>query len=376
MITIPFNKPVATALEASNLHAVLASDHMSGDGAFTKKCHTWIEQHTGCAHALLTHSGTAALEMAALAMGIGPGDEVILPSYTFSSTANAFALRGAQLVFVDIREDTLNLDEGLIAQAITPRTKAIAPVHYAGVACDMDAIMALATQHGLSVIEDAAQALGSSYKGKPLGTIGRFGALSFHETKNLISGEGGALLINQHVDAVPCEIIREKGTDRSQFFRGEIDKYTWRDVGSSYLPSELVAAFLCAQLQRSNDIQAERMTIWMRYWQLTEKLAQRGGLRRPVIPDRCTHNAHMFYVLLPNTEIRIRVQAGLKAAGIGAVPHYVPLHSAPAGLKFGQVAGSMSVTNDLSSRLLRLPLWIGLDAATQGLVVDELARWL
>ena len=295
---IPFNKPYMTGKELYYIAEAKFGNMLAGDGPFTKRCHQWLEQRTGSAKALLTHSCTAALEMAALLLDIQPGDEIIMPSFTFVSTANAFVLRGGVPVFVDIREDTLNLDERLIEAAITPRTKAIVPVHYAGVACEMDTIMAIARRHGLKVVEDAAQGVMSSYKGRALGSIGDLGAYSFHETKNVISGEGGALLVNDPELALRAEIIREKGTDRSRFFRGEVDKYTWQEVGSSFLPGELIAAFLWAQLEEAERITNDRLASWARYHELLEPLEAKGILRRPVIPEGCQHNAHMYYVLL------------------------------------------------------------------------------
>jgi dTDP-4-amino-4,6-dideoxygalactose transaminase len=345
---------------------------LAGDGPFTKRCHGWIEEKTGCHKALLTHSCTAALEMTALLLDIQPGDEVIMPSYTFVSTANAFVLRGGVPVFVDIREDTLNLDERLIEAAITPRTKAIVPVHYAGVACEMDTIMEIAQRHGLKVVEDAAQGVMSSYKGRALGSIGDLGAFSFHETKNVISGEGGALLVNDAKLALRAEIIREKGTDRSRFFRGEVDKYTWQEVGSSYLPGELIAAFLWAQLEEAHAITAKRLDSWERYHAALASLEAKGVLRRPVIPAGCQHNAHMYYVLLAPEIDRQGVLIELKRNEINSVFHYVPLHSSPAGQRYGRAHGLLDVTNRQSERLVRLPMWVGLTDAQQDRVVDVL----
>lgn len=346
---------------------------LAGDGPFTKKCHAWLEERTGTAKALLTHSCTAALEMTALLLDLKPGDEVIMPSYTFVSTANAFVLRGAVPVFVDIRPDTLNIDETKIEEAITTRTRAIVPVHYAGVGCEMDVIMDIANRHGLSVIEDAAQGLMASYKGKPLGAIGDFGAVSFHETKNVISGEGGALLVNNVRFAERSEIIREKGTDRSRFFRGQVDKYTWQEVGSSYLPGELIAAFLWAQLEEANEITARRLAIWNAYHAALAPLEKRGSLIRPTVPDSCVHNAHMYYVLMPDPEARTRALEVMKNAGINAIFHYIPLHDSPAGKRFARVSGEMRVTNSISQRLIRLPLWVGLSDLDGSRVVDVLA---
>jgi dTDP-4-amino-4,6-dideoxygalactose transaminase len=299
--------------------------------------------------------------MAAILADVGPGDEVIMPSFTFVSTANAFVLRGATPVFVDIRPDTLNLDENKIEQAITPRTRAIVPVHYAGVACEMDAIMDIAARHKLLVIEDAAQGIMATYKGRALGTIGHLGTLSFHETKNLIAGEGGALLVNDSRFAERAEIIREKGTNRSQFFRGQVDKYTWVDIGSSYLPSELIAAFLSAQMEEADAITRRRLEIWTTYHESLGDLEARGAVRRPVLPPYCTHNAHMYYLLLPTLEKRTAFIGGLREAGIQAVFHYVPLHAAPMGMRFGRAHGELRHTLDAGDRLARLPLWLGLE---------------
>jgi dTDP-4-amino-4,6-dideoxygalactose transaminase len=345
---------------------------LAGDGQFTKLCHGWLEQWSGCNKALLTHSCTAALEMAALLLDIQAGDEVIMPSFTFVSTANAFVLRGAVPVFVDIREDTLNLDETLIEAAITPRTRAIVPVHYAGVACEMDTIVAIARRHGLRVVEDAAQGVMAHYKGRALGSIGDLGAYSFHETKNVISGEGGALAVNDPALAQRAEIIREKGTDRSRFFRGEVDKYTWQDIGSSFLPGELSAAFLWAQFEEAENITAERLAVWQRYHDALAPLETAGLLRRPVIPAECEHNAHMYYVLLAAGIDRQRVLGALKAVGISAVFHYVPLHSSPGGQRFGRAHGDLAVTNRQSERLIRLPLWVGLAPEAQQQVIAVL----
>jgi dTDP-4-amino-4,6-dideoxygalactose transaminase len=337
---------------------------LSGDGPFTKKCHGWIEQQTGCTKALLTHSCTAALEMAAILADIQPGDEVIMPSYTFVSTANAFVLRGAVPVFVDIREDTLNIDERLIEAAITPRTKAIVPVHYAGVACEMDSIMDLASHYKLLVIEDAAQGLMATYKGRALGSIGHMGTFSFHETKNITSGEGGALLINDDRFVDRAEIIREKGTNRSRFFRGQVDKYTWCDTGSSYLPGELIAAFLWAQLEDADKITENRKNIWDYYHKEFADLEIAGKLRRPSVPAECQHNAHMYYLLLPDGEKRTQMIEQLKECGIQTVFHYVPLHLSPMGQKVGRLSDALPITETSAERLIRLPLWLGSDFAS------------
>lgn len=373
---IPFNWPHMTGKELYHIAQAHFNGSLAGDGPYTKRCHTWLETHAHCAKALLTHSCTAALEMAALLLDIKPGDEVIMPSYTFVSTANAFVLRGGVPVFVDIREDTLNLDERLIGDAITPRTRAIVPVHYAGVACEMDSILATARQHGLRVVEDAAQGVMASYKGRALGSLGDLGTYSFHETKNVISGEGGALLVNDNTLALRAEIIREKGTDRSRFFRGEVDKYTWQEAGSSFLPGELTAAFLWAQLEESERITRERLGSWHCYHERLEHLEKQGLLRRPIIPQECEHNAHMYYVLLAPELDRQRVLGTLKHHGIGAVFHYVPLHSSPAGLHHGRIHGSMATTDALSERLVRLPLWVGITPPAQDRVVEVLATAL
>jgi dTDP-4-amino-4,6-dideoxygalactose transaminase len=352
-----------------------AHDHgqLAGDGPFTKRCHDWLEKKTGCAKALLTHSCTAALDMAPLVLRIEPGDEVIMPSYTFVSTANAFVLRGAVPVFVDIREDTLNLDERLIESAITPRTRVIVPVHYAGVACDMDTIMSIVKRHGLKAVEDAAQGVMATFKGRALGSIGDLGAYSFHETKNVISGEGGCLLVNDPELVLRAEIIREKGTDRSRFFRGEVDKYTWQDVGSSFLPGELIAAFLWAQLEESDGITQQRLASWQRYHDLLAPLEAQGRLRRPIVPRDCGHNAHMYYVLLSPELDRQTILDELKLNEVGSVFHYVPLHSSPAGQRYGRTHGDLAVTDAVSRRLIRLPLWFGLTPAQQDKVVEVLS---
>lgn len=358
---IPFNKPYMTGKELWNIAQAHAKGHLAGDGSFTKLCNAWIEQRTGTGKALLTHSCTAALEMAALLAEVGPGDEVIMPSYTFVSTANAFVLRGATPVFVDIRPDTLNLDEKLVEAAVTPKTRAIVPVHYAGVGCEMDAIAAVARRYELLVIEDAAQAVMSSYKGRPLGSIGDLGAVSFHETKNVISGEGGALLVNNPRFAERAEVIREKGTNRSLFFRGQVDKYTWVDVGSSFLPGEIIAAFLWAQMEEVEAITRRRLAMWGTYHQWFAEAERAGKLRRPVVPGHCVHNAHMYHVLLPDLQRRTATIDRLKALGVHSVFHYVPLHSSPAGQKYGRAHGDLEVTDDVAERLLRLPMWVGME---------------
>lgn len=370
---IPFNFPYMTGKELHNIAEAHINGVLAGDGPFTAFCHKWLETHAGCIKGLLTHSCTAALEMSALLLEIEPGDEIIMPSYTFVSTANAFVLRGGIPVFVDIREDTLNLDERLIESAITPRTKAIVPVHYAGVGCEMDVIGSLAGSYNLGVVEDAAQGVMSKYKGRALGAIGNLGTYSFHETKNVISGEGGALLVNDPGLLERAEIIREKGTDRSRFFRGQVDKYTWQEVGSSFLPGELIAAFLSAQLDCAEQITKERLEIWERYYELTMPLESKGLLRRPFVPEYCQHNAHMYYVLLAPEIDRQEVLEELRRNEIYAVFHYVPLHSSPAGKRYGRVNGSLKVTDRVSEQIIRLPLWIGITETQQKLVVDVLA---
>ncbi len=358
---IPFNKPHMTGRELSYIAQAHSNGHLSGDGSFTKRCHAWLEERTQSSRALLTHSCTAALEMAALLLDLKPGDEVILPSYTFVSTASAFALRGAVPVFVDIREDTLNIDERLIEAAITPRTRAICVVHYAGVACEMDAIIQIANRYKLKVVEDAAQAIMSTYKGRPLGAIGDFGALSFHETKNIISGEGGAFLCRDGNTAERAEIIREKGTNRSRFFRGQVDKYTWVDIGSSFLPGEITAAFLTAQIEEADSITAGRLRIWERYHAWAANHESAGRIRRPVIPADRTHNAHMYYLLLPTLERRTKFIQQMKEQGVQTVFHYIPLHSSPAGATHCRTPFEMNVTDSISERLVRMPLWLGIE---------------
>lgn len=357
---IPLTAPDLSGKERRYVAEAVAARQLAGDGGFTKRCHAWLERETGAAKALLTHSCTAALEMAALLLDIMPGDEVIMPSYTFVSTANAFVLRGGVPVFVDIRRDTLNLDERLIEAAITPRTRAIAVVHYAGIACEMDAIMAAAARHGLAVVEDAAQGLLATYRGQALGSIGALGALSFHETKNVVSGEGGALLVNDASLAHRAEIVREKGTDRSRFLRGETDKYTWQDIGSSFLPSEIVAAFLLAQLEEARAITERRLRLWRMYDELLAPLEASGALSRPGVPAECTPNGHIYYVMLASDRGRQAVIDHLAAAGVRSAFHYVPLHNSPAGQRFGRAVGDLTVTAEASRQLLRLPLHAGL----------------
>ncbi len=358
---IRFNVPPFTGKETEYIIKAVNNQKICGDGEFTAKCNQWLEEKTGTKKALLTTSCTHATELAAILADIKPGDEVIMPSYTFVSTADAFVLRGATAVFVDIRPDTMNIDEKLIEAAITEKTKAIVPVHYAGVGCEMDTIMAIAQKHNLKVIEDAAQGIMSTYKGKALGTFGEFGCFSFHETKNFSMGEGGALLIRDEENIEPAEIIREKGTNRAKFFRGQIDKYTWVDKGSSYLPSELNAAYLYAQLELANEITENRMNTWNTYYEGLKDLADAGKIELPFIPENCTHNAHMFYFKAADLEERTKLIAFLKEKDILAVFHYVPLHSAPAGLKFGRFAGEDRYTTRESERLVRLPLYYNLE---------------
>lgn len=373
---IPFNKPPVTGAEEQYIKQALESNKLSGDGPFGKKCQNWFEANLPAKKTLLTPSCTAALELAAVLIDIQPGDEVIMPSYTFVSTANAFVLRGAKIVFVDIRPDTLNIDERLIGAAVTPKTRAIVPVHYAGVACEMDAIMDIAERHNLYVVEDAAQGMMSSYKGRALGTIGHLGAFSFHETKNYTSGgEGGLLIINDEHFAERAEIIREKGTNRSQFFRGMVDKYQWVDIGSSYLPSELQAAYLWAQLEHATEINVSRLNAWQYYWQNLQPLTNEGRIELATIPEGCTHNAHMFYLKTSGLEERTALLEHLKNRDILAVFHYVPLHSAKAGVAFGRFHGENFFTTNESERLVRLPMWFGIDEEAQQQVVDAILEF-
>ena len=355
---IPFNVPPCSPRSEAYVLDAIASHKICGDGGFTRKCHAWLEERTGAPRALLTTSGTHALEMAAILCDLAPGDEVILPSYTFSSTANAFVLTGAKLVFVDIRPDTMNIDETLVEDAITERTRAVCAVHYAGVSCAMDEILAVAARHGLKVVEDAAQGVMSTYKGRPLGAIGDFGCYSFHETKNYSMGEGGALLLRD--DDGRAEILREKGTNRSQFFRGMVDKYTWVDYGSSYLPSELNAAYLYGQLEIADEINAARLHCWELYRELLSPLEKEGRVALPHIPADCVHNAHMFWLKAKDLAERTELIAFLKERGVGSAFHYIPLHSAPAGLRFGRFHGEDRYTTAESERLLRLPMYFGL----------------
>ena len=367
---IRFNVPPYVGKETEYMKAAIDSHKICGDGEFTKRCNAWIEEHTGTAKALLTTSGTQALEMAALLSDIQPGDEVILPSYTFVSTANAFVLRGAKLVFVDIRPDTMNIDEKLIEDAITDKTRAIVPVHYAGVGCEMDTIMDIAKRHNLVVVEDAAQGVNAFYKGRALGNIGDYGCFSFHETKNYSMGEGGAILINRPEQIEDAEIIREKGTDRSRFFRGQVDKYTWVNIGSSFLPSDINAAYLMAQLEMADEINENRLQSWTRYNEGLQDLAQEGVIELPYIPEECAHNAHMFYIKTKDMEERKTLISYLKERDIAAVFHYVPLHSAPAGLRFGRFHGEDRYTTKESERLLRLPMYYNLSESDQQKVID------
>ncbi|MDI9388983.1 MAG: dTDP-4-amino-4,6-dideoxygalactose transaminase [Synergistota bacterium] len=357
---IPFNRPYITGKEIGYIQQALDSGRLAGNGELSRRCAQWLERTTGCEKAILLPSGTAALEMMMILARIGPGDEVIMPSFTFSSTANAVVLRGATPVFTDIRPDTLNIDENLIEAAITPRTRAIVPVHYAGVACEMDAILSIAERHGLMVLEDSAQGILSYYKGRHLGSLGRMGALSFHETKNIHCGEGGALLINDPALAERAEIVMEKGTDRSKFFRGEVDKYTWVDVGSSFLVSEITAAFLWAQLEEAESIVARRLAAWEDYHEALAPLEGAGLLRRPIIPPECSHNGHIYYLLLNTAEERDALMMRLKSRGILSVFHYVPLDTAAAGQAYASPEQMpLPLTAGLSARLLRLPLFVG-----------------
>lgn len=370
---IPFNAPPVVGSELEYMQSAMASGKLCGDGGFTRRCQQWMEQRFGSKKVLLTPSCTASLEMAALLIDLQPGDEVIMPSYTFVSTANAFVLRGATIVFVDIRPDTLNIDESKIEAAITEKTRAIVPVHYAGVACEMDAIMALAAKHQLWVIEDAAQGVMSRYKGRALGTIGHIGCFSFHETKNYTAGgEGGATLINDAALVERAEIIREKGTNRSQFFRGQVDKYTWRDIGSSYLMADLQAAYLWAQLEAAERINQQRLRLWQRYYDALQPLAAQGRIQLPSLPAVCEHNAHMFYIKLRDSDDRQALISWMKEAEILTVFHYIPLHSAPAGERFGRFHGEDRFTTAESERLLRLPLFYNLTDNNQNTVISSL----
>jgi len=372
---IPFNRAYDTGRELGHIGKAFASGHLSGDGAFTCACQDWLQARTGCTRALLTTSGTAALEMAALLLDIGAGDEVIVPSFTFVSTVNAFVLRGARPVFIDVRPDTFNMDEALLGSLITPRTKAVVPVHYAGVGCEMDSIAAVAGPAGIPVVEDNAHGLLGTYRGRPLGSFGALAAQSFHETKNFSCGEGGALLINEPAYTERAEIIREKGTDRSRFFRGQIDKYTWVDIGSSFLPSDILAAVLCSQFESAGDIQARRRRIWEHYRQHLADWAEAQGVRMPVVPPHCGQPWHLFPLLLPSLGDRQGLIAHLRAAGIVAVFHYVPLHLSEMGRRFGGRPGLCPVTEDVSDRLLRLPLFAGMTDEQLERVVESVREF-
>ena len=368
---INFNVPPVTGEELAFIRQAIENRKISGDGEFTRKCSQWLEKSFSVSKALLTTSGTSALDMAMLLCDLQPGDEVILPSYTFSSTATSAVLAGASLVFVDIRPDTMNIDEAKIESAITEKTRAIIVMHYAGVACEMDTILNIAQKYGLKVIEDAAQGIMSTYKGKPLGTIGDFGCYSFHETKNFSMGEGGALLINAPEHIERAEILREKGTNRSKFFRGQVDKYTWVDIGDSYLPSELNAAYLWAQLQHAKEIQSDRMRVWQAYWEALHPLEKAGKLILPTVPEDCEHNAHMFYIKLRNLEERTKFIAYMRECDICSVFHYVPLHSSPAGLRFGRFHGKDEYTTKESERLARLPLYYRIDSEDLNHIIQK-----
>lgn len=373
---IPFNAPPVVGTELEYMQSAMGSGKLCGDGGFTRRCQQWMEQRFASRKVLLTPSCTASLEMAAILIDIQPGDEVIMPSYTFVSTANAFVLRGATIVFVDVRPDTMNIDETLIEAAITDKTKAIVPVHYAGVACEMDTIMALAKKHQLWVVEDAAQGVMSTYKGRALGSIGHIGCFSFHETKNYTAGgEGGATLVNDASLVERAEIVREKGTNRSQFFRGQVDKYTWRDIGSSYLMADLQAAYLWAQLEAAERINQQRLRLWQNYHDALQPLAARGRIELPVIPANCEHNAHMFYLKLRDQDDRSALISWLKEAEILAVFHYIPLHSSPAGLRFGRFHGTDRATQTENERLLRLPLFYNLSDNNQKTVIGSLLSY-
>ena len=372
---INFNVAPFVGKETDYIKEAIASGKICGDGSFTKKCNAWIENKTNTPKALLTTSCTHALEMAAILCDIKPGDEVIMPSYTFVSTADAFVSRGAKVIFVDIRPDTMNIDETLIEAAITEKTKAIVPVHYAGVGCEMDVILDIAKRHNLKVVEDAAQGVMAYYKGKALGTIGDFGCYSFHETKNYSMGEGGAVLIADSSDAERAEIIREKGTNRSKFFRGQIDKYTWVDFGSSYLPSDINAAYLWAQLECAEEINNNRLASWDAYYNALKPLADEGKIELPFVPEYCDHNAHMFYIKAKDLEERTKLIDFLKANDIAAVFHYIPLHSAPAGQKYGEFFGEDKYTTKESERILRLPMYYGLEADKVAYITEKIAEF-
>jgi dTDP-4-amino-4,6-dideoxygalactose transaminase len=370
VIRIPFNRPFATGDELEYVRTAIATPKFSGDGPFTAECHRLLERSVGVQKALLTTSCTHALEMAALLLDLGPGDEVIVPAFTFPSALNAFVLRGAKPVFVDVRADTLNIDETQIDQCVTKRTKAIFLVHYAGVGCEMDTIMPIASRHAVAVVEDNAHGLYGKYRGRYLGTFGELATLSFHETKNFSCGEGGALLINDAQFNERAEILREKGTDRSRFFRGEVDKYTWVDIGSSYLPSDLLAAFLRAQLEHRDQIQSKRQEIWEAYSSKLASWGEANGVRLPIVPPECEQSYHMFYVIMPSCEARQALISHLAGLGILAVFHYLPLHLSPMGLRLGGRQGGCPVTEELSDRLLRFPFFTGMSSSEQSQVID------
>lgn len=374
-VMIYFNVPLHTSKTMEYIADAFSLGHTSGDGKYSKLCHEWFKNGLNVKQALLAHSGTAALEMAAILANLQPGDEVIMPSYTFCSTANAFVLQKAVPVFVDIRPDTQNIDETKIEEAITSKTRAIVPVHYAGVACDMDVINDIAKRYGLLVIEDAAQAFASYYKGKPLGTLGNMGCFSFHETKNVMSGEGGLFVTNDETLAEKAEIIREKGTNRSKFFRGQVDKYTWVDEGSSYLPSDIVAAYLYSVLEEAEQIQKKRKYIWNKYYLAFEDLEKLGKIRRPIIPVYATNNAHMFYLLFNDLQARTHFIVAMKNSDILTPFHYVPLHSAPAGKKYCRTCGDLSVTNKISETLVRLPLYFDMTDEQIDTVIDNVLKF-
>jgi dTDP-4-amino-4,6-dideoxygalactose transaminase len=373
---VPFNRAFRTGLETVHIESAIQRMHLAARGTYTELCEEWLEERTRAPRVILTNSCTAALEMAALLTEVGPGDEVIMPSFTFVTTATAFVLRGATPVFVDVREDTLNLNVDLVTDALTDATAAIVAVDYAGVGCDYEELRALAADHRIPIIEDAAQGLMATRKGRPLGTHGGLGAFSFHETKNVTCGEGGALIINDSDLIDRAEIIRDKGTNRGRFERGEVAKYTWVDIGSSFSMSDLSAAFLWGQLEQAEEITASRLAVWSRYHEAFAELEDRGLLRRPIVPPSCVHNAHMYYVLLPSYENRRRVLSELRERGINTVFHYVPLHSSPAGMRYGTAPSPLPVTDDLSARLLRLPLWAGMDDRTVETVIREVSGTL
>ena len=373
---VPFNKPHATGDEFAYIREAIDRSHLSGDGSFTKRVHGWLREHTGTHAALMTHSCTAALEMMALLIDAKPGDEIVMPSFTFVSTANAFALRGATPVFVDVTPETINIDPKAVERAITPQTTAIVPVHYAGVACDMDALAEIATAHGIPLLEDAAQGIGAFHRGRALGAIGALGALSFHETKNLISGEGGALLINDAQYAERAEIVREKGTDRSKFLRGQVDKYTWVDLGSSYLPSDILAAFLWAQLEHADELIVRRKNVWESYHERLQPFARAERIVLPHVPEYAEHNGHIYYVLAPDRDSRDTAFARMREAGVNALSHYVPLHTAPAAARYARTSGSLPQTEQIADRLIRLPMFADLESAEIDRVVEVLDRAL